>query len=182
MIPQQLELRMYFFVPYNISPIQQAIQVGHAALEYAHKYKDDKQFINFINTWKTWIILNGGTTNNNDVDNPGTLDCIFYEILEHDANLKNEMVNFSIFKEPDLNDALTAICFICDERVFNKEDYPDWKNYVIDELMNRHPDVLTQDKEELMERFPELYKEWLNKIGGEKNAFLKDLLKDKKLA
>ena len=32
-----LELRMYFFVPYNISPIQKSIQAGHAALEYAYK-------------------------------------------------------------------------------------------------------------------------------------------------
>ena len=192
MIPQQLELRMYFFVPYNISPIQQAIQAGHAALEYAHKYKSDKQFIDFIDNWKTWIILNGGTTNSklrSGIISPrkeedpyqGTLDNLYVKLIDWNMNHK-DLIPHSVFSEPDLNDALTAICFICDERVFNKEDYPDWKNYVIDELMNRHPDVLTQDKEELMERFPELYKEWLNKIGGEKNAFLKDLLKDKKLA
>ena len=30
----KLELRMYGFVPYNISPIQQAIQFGHAVVEY----------------------------------------------------------------------------------------------------------------------------------------------------
>ena len=28
----KLELRMYGFVPYNISPIQQAIQFGHAVV------------------------------------------------------------------------------------------------------------------------------------------------------
>ena len=63
MTKQPLELRMYFFVPYQLRGIQQAIQAGHAALEYARKFKDDKQFINFVNNWKTWIILNGGTTN-----------------------------------------------------------------------------------------------------------------------
>jgi hypothetical protein len=57
------ELRMYFFVPYNISPIQQAIQAGHAALEYADKYASDEIFIKFVREHKTWVILNGGTTN-----------------------------------------------------------------------------------------------------------------------
>ena len=31
---ERLELRMYGLVPYNISPIQQAIQYGHAVQEY----------------------------------------------------------------------------------------------------------------------------------------------------
>ena len=30
----KLELRMYGFVPYNISEIQKAIQFGHAVVEY----------------------------------------------------------------------------------------------------------------------------------------------------
>ena len=30
----RLELRMYGLVPYNISPIQQGIQFGHAVVEY----------------------------------------------------------------------------------------------------------------------------------------------------
>ena len=43
----------------------------------------------------------------------------------------------SLFSEPDLNFALTAVCFIADERVFNYEDYPeddpeDVDNYDID--------------------------------------------------
>ena len=32
-----LELRMYGLVPYNISPIQQGIQFGHAVIEYGQK-------------------------------------------------------------------------------------------------------------------------------------------------
>ena len=59
----KLKKRLYFFVPYNISPIQQAIQAGHAALEYAFKYGNTEEFIDFVTNHKTWIILNGGTTN-----------------------------------------------------------------------------------------------------------------------
>ena len=58
-----MKYRLYFFVPYNISPIQQAIQAGHAALEYAYKFGNTSDYIDFMINDKTWVILNGGTTN-----------------------------------------------------------------------------------------------------------------------
>ena len=124
---KQLELRMYFFVPYNISPIQQAIQAGHAALEYARKYADAGFFQEFVDYHKTWIVLNGGTTNDQrDFDGVpvGTLNQIGDQLQDND-------IPFSYFREPDLNDALTALCFIADERVFNREDYPDFVNWLL---------------------------------------------------
>ena len=176
MTKQPLELRMYFFVPYQLKGIQQAIQAGHAALEYARKFKDDKQFINFVNNWKTWIILNGGTTNEDaDHDRLGTMQEISDEIVLN-------KIKYAEFYESDLNDALTAICFICNEKVFNFEDYPNWKRYIMDKMIDSLPDVLTQNEEELEKRFPKLYKDWLDKIGGKKNAFLKELIRDKNLA
>jgi len=33
--------RMYGLVPYNISPIQQGIQFGHAVVEYSLYHNDD---------------------------------------------------------------------------------------------------------------------------------------------
>ena len=36
---EKLELRMYGLVPFNISPIQQAIQFGHAVVDYGQKIK-----------------------------------------------------------------------------------------------------------------------------------------------
>lgn len=171
-----LEKRMYFLVPYQLSGIQQAIQAGHAALEYAREYKNDKQFINFVDNWKTWIILNGGTSRDGANDEErGTLNSI-------EKNLEENEIKYTIFRETDLNNTLTAICFICDERIFNYKDYPSWKRYIIDEMIGSNPDILIQTEEELKERFPKLYKKWLKKIGGEKNAFLKNLLKDKELA
>lgn len=167
-----MEKRMYFLVPYNISPIQQAIQAGHAALEYAHKYKDDPEYIDFIENWKTWIILNGGTTNSNRElgtgISVGTLNQALDNIIEQD-NIK-----FSIFNEPDLNDALTAVCLVVDERVFNREEYPDFSDW-----SRNNPDIeyynwgyeesLTAYRDE----FPMITEEIM---------FLKELLNTKRLA
>ena len=130
---KELELRMYFFVPYNISPIQQAIQAGHAAVDYAYRYGSTEEFKLFAEVFKTWIILNGGTTNERrDFDGipMGDLNQIA------DALAGNDIV-FSFFQEPDLNDALTAVCFICNEQVFNKKDYPDFPDYILNVIYPR---------------------------------------------
>lgn len=178
-----LELRMYFFVPYNLSPIQQAIQAGHSALEYADRYGRAEQYLRFVRNWKTWVILNGGTTNTHrDLKGivRGTLDQIGDALLEHE-------INFAYFQEPDLNDALTAVCFLADERVFNKEDYPDFIDYLIEKLgisdnatesIKLH--VIPIDT--LKETHFNFYYEWVEFMGGEKNVFLRELIKDKKLA
>ena len=58
----KLELRMYGLVPYNISPIQQAIQFGHAVVEYGQKVKGHNYeqasviYNDWANNWKTFII------------------------------------------------------------------------------------------------------------------------------
>ena len=193
---KELEKRMYFFVPYNLSPIQQAIQAGHAALEYARKYKDDEEFIDFADNWKTWVILNGGTTNSKGKtganyrkdEEPyfGTLDNLAHQLIKND-------IKYSLFNEPDLNDALTAVCFICDERVFNYEDYPDFTQFILDadidnksrEFFDRYQldkKLYRKSLEELITIFPDQYLKWTTSLGGEKNVFLRNLLKGKKLA
>lgn len=179
-----LELRMYFLVPYNISPIQQAIQAGHAALEYARKFKDSETFMNFVDNHKTWIILNGGTTNDQrDFEGKaqGTLNQIGDQLYDNS-------IEFSFFREPDLNDALTALCFICDERVFNRKDYPDLIEFILNKIPVEDEDnytkaMINSNKIELLaQNFPELYKEWVRLLGGVKNIILRELIRDKKLA
>jgi hypothetical protein len=39
-----------------------------------------------------------------------------------------------------------------------------------------------QSMEELQKMFPEWYPEWVKFLGGERNVFLRELLKDKRLA
>jgi len=180
---EQLELRMYFFVNYQLMGIQKGIQCGHAALEYASKFGNDEIFMEFIRIWKTWIILDGGTTNETrgfDGNPLGTLDQIGDSLLEND-------IQFSYFKEPDLNNALTSLCFIADERVWNYTDYPNFVDYLIQYTLP----LLTSQKvvelkmmpiEELREFYYIEYQKWVDFMGGDKNIFLRELIKDKKLA
>ena len=116
-----LELRMYGLVPYNLSPIQQGIQFGHSVVEYSLIKDYQSQYSEWAKEWKTFIILNGGTTNNISPERYGTLN-------RHLQTLFDNGIDFSYFKETDLGDQLTAITFIVDERVFNYEKYPDY-NY-----------------------------------------------------
>lgn len=59
----QLEYRMYGLVPYNLSPIQQGIQFGHGVVEYMRTYYPAPPCDSWADNDKTFIILNGGTTN-----------------------------------------------------------------------------------------------------------------------
>jgi hypothetical protein len=163
-----LAKRMYFFVPYNISPIQQGIQAGHAALEYARKFGTTDLFKEFVSEHKTWIILNGGTTNNaRTLDGmcKGTLDQIRDVLAEND-------IKFAQFHEPDLNDALTAVCFIVDERVFNTTDYPSFDDFYDD--MTEGDDMGNTTYSDVEKAYNEFF--------GEKTRFLRDLILTKKLA
>jgi hypothetical protein len=163
---QQLEKRLYFLVPYNISPIQQAIQAGHAALEYAHLHGDDPEYVDFIENWKTWIILNGGTTNNNRDENMITLGSL-NQIAD---GFMAKFVKHSTFYEPDLNNALTAICLLVDERIFNTKDYPDFDQWVF----NKGHSISGTDRDGLYEMFVEEV--------GKEVAYLKEVLNPMRLA
>jgi hypothetical protein len=174
---ENLEKRMYFIVPYNISEIQKGIQAGHAALEFAYEYKNDFETWEFIENHKTWIILNGGTTNNEyelgTGNAVGTLNQCVQDISNFNFENPNNIIKYSVFQEPDLNNALTAICLIVDERVFNRKDYPDFDWWVAKNDM-----FIRADDKENWDNAYEAFKEEV----GEDIAFLKKLLNTKKLA
>lgn len=44
----KLELRMYGFVPYNLSEIQKGIQYCHAVVEYAQKHFKDTDYQDWV--------------------------------------------------------------------------------------------------------------------------------------
>ena len=113
-----MELRMYGLVPYQLTGIQQAIQYGHSVVEYGLKYFTTQEYQDWANLNKTFIILNGGTTNINP-NKLGTLN-------QHADYLESIGLKIAKFQEPDLGDQLTAICFILNEKVFNKTLYPDY--------------------------------------------------------
>lgn len=151
---EKIEYRMYFLVPYNLSPIQQGIQAGHAAIEYSIISYYDEDYKSWALNDKTFIILNGGTTNTNP-DKLGTLN-------KHLQTLKDNNIKLASFNEPDLGDQLTAICFLVEDKVYDKVKYPDF------------------DQESVRFIYQD-YETWRNNI-GEKNVFLRNFLSTFKLA
>lgn len=115
-----LERRKYFLVAYQLSGIQAGIQAGHSSDEYNLKYPhtSDAENLDFLTNHKTWIVLNGGTTNDS-LEYPGTIN-------KDVALLKENNIKHTIFREPDLGNVITAVCLIADERVFKKDIYPDF--------------------------------------------------------
>jgi hypothetical protein len=125
---QKRTYRMYGLVPYNLSPIQQGIQFGHAVVEYAQANFSKGDYQIWAKRDKTFIILNGGTTNSRRFDGKfvGSLN-------QHKEDLSKTGIAFADFHEPDLGDQLTAFVFLIDDRVFDREAWPDYDGtYYVD--------------------------------------------------
>ena len=155
---ERLELRMYGLVPYQLTGIQQAIQFGHAVVEYGLTFGNTEQYLDWAKNWKTFIVLNGGTTNTN----PSTEDGLpFGTLNRHLMTLDELNVRYEKFYEPDLGDQLTAIVFVVDERIFNKTKYPE----PFDIMLNLESKT-----------------NYIESIGGVNNYKLREFLKQFKLA
>lgn len=150
--------RMYGFVPYNISPIQQGIQFGHGVVEYGILYGDTPEYKKWSKVDKTFIILNGGTTNygrENNYEYIGSLN----QIME---SLRDFGVRFASFNEPDLGDQLTAVVFLVDDRVWDNERFPDYSGAMYANGRTSTPDTLE-------------YSSWLMTISNDREE-AKDLI------
>lgn len=217
---EKLELRMYGIVPYNISEIQKGIQFGHAVVEYGQMAKRfgvpqtetahssdgstyrktsyqtggaeiERAYDEWADCWKTFIILNGGTSNHSqnryhEGEFQGTME-------QHLSALKEAGIPVATFYEPDLNDMLSAVVFIVDERVFNKKSYPDFGDWIMENHYSYLADNMTTsskiERMRLEGRFDgaqgregDLFSEWSGIVGGAKNIFLRDYLKSFRLA
>ena len=116
---EKVKYRMYGLVPYNISPIQQGIQFGHAVVEYSiGRYGSHDDYIQWAKEDKTFIILDGGTTNDNE-ERLGSLN-------KSVRRLEDICIPYATFNEADLGDQLTAVVFLVDDRVWDKEKYPEY--------------------------------------------------------
>lgn len=151
-----LEYRMYGLVPYNISPIQQGIQHGHGVVRYGRKAEKESMeekalYDNWADNWETFIVLNGGTTNESKFS-PGTMQV-------NAESLRANGIFTAEFREPDLNGTLTAVVFLVDERVFNKEKYPDFVAPIFATIP-----------------FESVYNRWVESVGGPQNAWLRSFL------
>lgn len=146
---KELEYRMYCLVLRQLSPINKGIQMAHSCLEYAQKFHNESDYQQYITKDKTLIMLDAGTS----LD----MDFIIKELEKSD-------INYAIFCEPDLYGMPTAICFLADERVWDKEKY----------TQSETEFLLTQNWP--IETF------WNEYVGGEKNAKLIQILEGKRLS
>jgi len=195
---EDLELRMYCLVPYNLSFIQMGIQSLHGVQEYNNGASVNRivyeksltenflinveslreSFIKWSTIDKTVILLNGGPTNW-DIESKG--------MREHFNLLKENNIPFSYFQEPDLNNALTAICFLVDERVYDKKKYPEYNEIeayhtVENKLKWKYLLKTVNYYKEADDLLDIEYDKWVESIGGKSNVFLRKFLKDKRLA
>ena len=106
--------------------------------------------------------------------------------------LKENDVKVGTFFEPDLNDMLSAIVFIIDERVFNRKVYLDFGDWVMENHFTYLQDnMINSNKIEKMrkegyfsngsDKEQKIYSDWVDHVGGEKNVFLRDYLNPNKV-
>jgi hypothetical protein len=157
---KELEYRMYILSLRQLSPINKGCQGVHSSLEYADKYHNDPEYRKYIEIDKTLIMLDGGT---------------YPELLSIVEELNSVGVNFTYFKEPDLGDLITSICFIADERVWDKKYFQSYQEFYGYFMEFYNTDL------QLSEKSP-TYEEWLQHIGGEQNAKLIEILAGKRLS
>lgn len=177
---EERKYRLYGLVPYQLMGMQQGIQFMHAAIEYANEFGDTEPYYRWSRYDKTVIVLNGGTTNINP-DKPGTLN-------QHLESLLTKEIKVAKFWEEDLGDQLTAVVFLADDRVWDKEKWPDYQmDYSEQETFkalkrNAYPNEIPG----ILESF-ESYRIWFNKfsdkyVEAEKIIWLREFLKNFRLA
>ena len=155
--------------------INTGIQFGHAVVEYDNEYYNTDKYKKWSLIDKTFIVLNGGTTREMEetIEDAGTLN-------QHVNLLRDNNIKIGRFWEPDLNNSLTAVVFLVDERVWNYKEYDSFEGYLIKK--NNYDISDSFNSKPFKEIYTEDYNEWLELIGGKQNEFLKEFLYKFKLA
>lgn len=111
---KELRQVMYGFVMYQLgATIHAGIQYGHAKDEFSIKYGRTKTFKRWLHKDKVYMIKNGGTTNSVS----GGLQTRIKELEER-------KIKYATFREEDMDNILTSIAFLIDERVWDTDKYP----------------------------------------------------------
>ena len=155
----KLEQRMYCLVLRHLSPLNKGIQCTHACEQYGELYRNEPDYRKYIEEDKTLIMLEGGTS-------------IDMTLIEAFLLSPSGHVQHYAFKEPDLMNLTTAICFLADERIWNFEKYPDNEisfKAISDPDYNR----IESDK---------WFKNFIESIGGKQNLTKLEIIYGKRLA
>lgn len=143
--------RMYSLVLRHLSPVQKGIQSAHSVIEYASKFHKRSEFIHWTNIDKTMIILDGGT---------------YQDMKSARAFLNDLGVTYSVFYEEDLNGLMTSISFIASDKIWDREKYPSYDDFLL-------TDECSSDSDSV---------QWLIDMGGIKNLKMRSFIYGKKLA
>lgn len=150
--------RMYSIVLKQLDGIHSGVQTAHGVCEYIRKHWGDKDLQQWMDTDKTLIILNGGSTSN--------MEYIMKEFER--ANVK-----FETFEEEDLGNLTTSICVLADERIWDR-DFISMYDYRNNRLAQYRNEPLPNDFADKVES------DYYEYIGGEENAMKKFILNELK--
>lgn len=167
----ELEYRMYSLVPYHLSGIQKGIQTCHAITEYELLLGHTLEYSQWALRDKTLIVLNGGTT--------GVLGG---DLDKTKLELESYNIPHAIALEPDLNNTLTSIVFLADNRVWDFNSYPTFNNFLKGGYQLYVYGFNTYISDVSENNFPQEYEKWLTMIGGKKNEVLKSIIYGRHLA
>lgn len=141
----KLNYRVYHLVLRQLNGINKGVQAAHSFGRYVWSFKDSKEVKSVFDPEfpenETTIMLDGGTNQ---------------DMWEIKRILDENHIQHSYFTEPDLNNCLTAITVVVDERVW--------------------------DVKYIISYGDEDYDNWLEVIGGPKNDILINLLSNKRLS
>lgn len=146
------ELRLYTFVNFYLSSIQQGIQSAHIAHELFVKYKNNKNQIEKIYEWatdhKTMIVLNGGPNQSiieiNNLFNDIVSDLLFItpftSFYEDDPSLGGIMTSVGIILPEEIFAAINAeeVLSLCGYNDLNTNDRKDSFYYVNEDKIITH--------------------------------------------
>lgn len=106
-----LKQKMYGLVLRQLNPIQKGIQVTHAVVEFANTYFSDDEYKQWSKEDKTLVML--------DMNDIPHMKSIIQKLV-------SVGIKFSCFCEPNLEGLPTALCFLADERVWDKYGHNDF--------------------------------------------------------
>lgn len=108
--------RMYCIVLRHLSGIQKGIQSAHAIIEYSNFFFRSKEYKRWARKDKTLIVL--------EVNSSQELEGILRELRELNHPIKE-------FIEPDINNSITTIAFLLNERIWDTETFLEERNVKI---------------------------------------------------
>jgi hypothetical protein len=143
------ELRCYTFTIFQLSPIQQGIQAGHAAVELVDKYRLHNDVLQWASTHKTLVCLNGGTVG----DLKGLIEFLSDEVNPYPWTTFTESDEF-------LAGITTSVAIVLPERVFGcaklyRESFGPARNQVYshDPVLDTHRFYVTRAGKPTVEEF-----------------------------